>query len=63
MKTKDVSKKNNKAELEKELGENREALRKFRFAVSQSKIKNVKDGREIRRNIARILTRLNQLKS
>ena len=62
MKAKDILKSNNLKDLEHGLVENREELRKFRFATSQSKTKNVKFGREVRRNIARILTRLRQLK-
>lgn len=63
MKTKDILKSRSAADLEQELADKREELRKFRFAVSQSKIKDMKSGREIKRDIARILTRLNQLKS
>lgn len=43
-------------DLHKELGEKREALRKFRFDVSGSKIKNVKEALALRKGIARILT-------
>lgn len=44
------------AELNKLVAEKREALRLFRFGNSGSKSKNVKEGRTIRREIARILT-------
>ncbi len=44
------------ADLQKELGEKRESLRKFRFDVSGSKIKNVKEALALRKGIARILT-------
>ena len=46
-------------ELAKELADKREALRVFRFEMSGSKIKNVKTGRVIRKDIARILTAVN----
>ncbi len=40
------------------LGEKRKALRGFRFGLSGSKIKNVKDGRNLKKEIARVLTEL-----
>lgn len=46
-------------ELFKELQEKRERLRIIRFDVAGSKIKNVKEIRELKRNIARILTAQN----
>lgn len=46
-------------ELKKLLGEKREALAKFKFGTSGSRIKNVKEGKNTRREIARILTNLN----
>lgn len=36
----------------------REALRTFRFSVAGGKVKNVKEGRALRRDIARTLTAL-----
>ncbi|MDO8572893.1 MAG: 50S ribosomal protein L29 [bacterium] len=45
-------------DLRKELGEKRESLRQFRFNVSGSKIKNVKEALALRKQIARILTLL-----
>lgn len=45
-------------DLHKELGEKRESLRQFRFNVSGSKIKNVKEALALRKQIARILTLL-----
>jgi ribosomal protein L29 len=45
-----------KTELNEILGEKRETLRRFRFAVSGAKTKNIKEARELRRDIARILT-------
>jgi ribosomal protein L29 len=49
-------------DLHKELGEKREMLRKFRFDVSGSKIKNVKEALALRKGIARILTALRMRK-
>lgn len=47
------------ADLVKALGEKREALRDFRFTVATSQTRNVKEGREYKRDIARILTEIN----
>ncbi len=58
---KDVKNKSKK-ELEKLLYEKRKDLRIFRFSVSGSKIKNVKDGGNIKKDIAQILTELNTQK-
>lgn len=52
---KDLIKKTEK-ELKIILAEKREALRVFRFALSGSKTKNVKEGLNLRKDIARILT-------
>ena len=60
MKYKEISKQNSAAELERTLDGFRESLRRFRFAVSQGKTKGVKAGRETRKDIARVLTRLSQ---
>ncbi|MGB8815995.1 MAG: 50S ribosomal protein L29 [Minisyncoccia bacterium] len=55
---KDLIKKT-KAELETILYEKRESLRKFRFGVSGSKVKNTKEGFNLRKEIAQILTIIN----
>lgn len=47
------------AELTKTISEKREALRVFRFGITGAKTKNLKEGRTIRKEIARILTFLN----
>ena len=47
------------AELVKMLADKREALRVFRFGAAGSKSKNVKEGRTIRKDIARIMTAIN----
>lgn len=62
MKTRDILKSGSVSELESELAIKRDDLRQFRFAIAQSKIKNVKSGRASRRAIARILTRIGQIK-
>lgn len=48
------------SDLQKELAEKRKALYDFRFGVAGSKIKNVKEARDLRKEIARILTELNR---
>ncbi len=60
---KNLEKKTEK-DLQKMVAEKREALRGFRFGSSGSKTKNVKEGRGLRREIARVLTelRLRELK-
>ena len=52
--------KRSKEELQKTLGTLREKLQAFRFATAGSKAKNVKEGKSIRKDIARTLTALNQ---
>jgi large subunit ribosomal protein L29 len=59
MKIKEIAKKN-KAELVKMLGERKMALRDFRFSVSGSNVRNVKEGKVAKKDIARILTLLNK---
>lgn len=49
----------NEKDLLKMLGEKRKSLRLFRFSVAGSKIKNVKEGEGIKKEIARILTETN----
>ena len=55
MKLKDKSEK----ELEKMLKESREELRKFRFGMSGSRTRNMKEGKKLRNKIAQILTEMN----
>jgi|GEM_PF-327590 len=45
-----------KKELDKQLAEKREALRAFRFGMKGSRTRNTKEGRELRKEVARILT-------
>ena len=58
MKTADLQKKNEK-ELTQLLETKRKDLWNFRFGASGSKMRNVKEGQTLRRDIARILTVLN----
>ncbi|HEX9608851.1 MAG TPA: 50S ribosomal protein L29 [Candidatus Paceibacterota bacterium] len=53
----DIQKKNDQ-DLEKDLGALRESLRAFRFGIAGSKIRNMKEGRNLRRDIARHMTEL-----
>ena len=61
MKLKDLRKKN-MSELQKELTEKTELLSSFRLGISNSKVKNVKNGRNLKREIARIKTLLQEEK-
>ncbi len=45
-----------KQELQRNLSEKREKLRQLRFDLASGKIKNVREIREIRRDIARVIT-------
>ncbi|MEK7093038.1 MAG: 50S ribosomal protein L29 [Patescibacteria group bacterium] len=56
LKTKDI------AELQKELADKREALRVFRFEGAGSRSRDVRGGRNLRKDIARLLTELNSRK-
>ncbi len=53
----DIAKKET-VELKRLVAEKREALRVFRFDVSGSKMRNVREGRTIRKEVATILTEL-----
>jgi len=48
------------AELQKMLSEYREKLRQLRFDLAAGKVKNIREIREVKKDIARILTLLNQ---
>ncbi|MEK7558599.1 MAG: 50S ribosomal protein L29 [Patescibacteria group bacterium] len=45
-------------DLIKLLGEKKESFRMFRFGISGSKVKNVKEGKGLRREIAQIMTEI-----
>ncbi len=47
-------------ELTKDLGMHREELRGLRFNVAGSKVRNVKQSKTLRKEIARILTEINR---
>ena len=47
-------------ELKKLLAEKRESLSKFKFGISGSRTKNVKEGKNTRRDIARVMTVLSR---
>ena len=49
--------------LAKALSEKQTALRNFRFGSAGSKAKNVREGRAIRRDIARIMTEVRAQKA
>lgn len=51
-----------KVELDVLLKDKMEALRKFRFEMGHGKTKNTKEGRELKRDIAKILTLLSEQK-
>lgn len=61
MKTTDFSTKT-PADLAKLATDKREELRAYRFGGAGAKTKNVKEGRNIRKDIARIMTALNAQK-
>jgi len=46
------------ADLKKAVEQNRSALRDFRFSGAGGRTRNVREGRTLRRDIARILTEL-----
>jgi len=58
MSIKDLQKKSG-VELQKELTEKRESLRKLRFGLSGSNTRNTKETTTIKKDIARIMTVLN----
>jgi len=47
-------------DLRKELTEKRSELQQFRFGMTGSRTRNVKQGRDLKRGIARILTEINR---
>lgn len=47
-----------KIELQKILQDNRERLRQFRFDLASGKVKDIREIRKIKKDIARILTLL-----
>ncbi len=51
-------KKQDVAELQKLIADKRESLRVFRFGGAGSRTRNVREGRNVRREIAQIMTEL-----
>jgi ribosomal protein L29 len=49
-------------ELTKEIADKREALRAIRFGAAGSRSRNVREERELRKDVARLLTELNSRK-
>ena len=50
------------ADLQKEVAAKREALRSFRFSETGTRTRNVREGRTLRKEIARLLTEINSRK-
>jgi len=61
MKSSELKQKSQK-ELQKLLQNNQEKLRQFRFDLTSGKVKNVREIRQTKKDIARILTELCQKK-
>lgn len=61
-KTKDNLKGMTRGELEKKLKSTQEILRGIRFKMEGSKSKNVKESASLKKQVAQILTALNQVK-
>ena len=59
MKTKELQQKS-KSELQKILADSREKLRQLRFDLAAGKVKNVREVRKIKKDIAKVLTLLKQ---
>ena len=51
-------KKQSVEDLKKTIAEKREALRSFRFGEAGSRTRNVREGRNVRKEIARLLTEI-----
>lgn len=49
-------------DLHKEIAQKREALRAFRFGSAGSRSRNVREGRTVRKDIARLMTEVNARK-
>ncbi len=59
MKKSDIKNKT-KAELEATIKEKRDTLKNFRFSLSGSRVKNIKEARTTRKDVARAITFLRQ---
>lgn len=58
----ETTKKSDK-DLLKQLREKREALRAFRFGIAGTKTRNVKEGKNLKKEIARTMTELSSRKN
>lgn len=65
MKTKQVKELKDRSDkdLRDLLAEKRNGLRDFRFGIAGSKVRNVKEGRDLKRDIAQIETELSSRKA
>ena len=54
-------KEKNKGDLHKIIKDKKESLRNFRFGIAGTKIRNVKEGRSLKKDIARAETRLKEI--
>lgn len=61
MKVKDIRRKE-ESELDKDIKDLRGKLRELRFNLASGKVKNIREIREIKRDIARILTIIKEKK-
>ncbi len=61
MKIKELKEKNPE-ELKKMLAEKRETARGLRFAIASKQIKNNRESRKVKKEIAKIMTLINQVK-
>jgi len=59
---KEISKKTDK-DIIKEISDTKSEIRQFRFDLSGSKTRNVKLGKKLRKNVARLFTELNGRKA
>ncbi len=59
---KDLKDKNEK-DLQKMLQEKRESIQSFRFGVAGSKVRNVREGRNLKKDVARIMTEISSRKN
>lgn len=55
-------KKQSVEDLQKEIASKREVLRAFRFGSAGSRSRNTREGRNVRKDIARLLTEVNARK-
>ena len=58
----DELRKRSKEELQRMVKESRERLRILRFDLASGKVKNVREVRKVKKDIARILTTLKEIK-